>query len=197
VASKGQATPTSEPEAEATPEPPAEAPMELAAAAESVSEVAVCLTAFDDADGNGFQDAGDALRPGVAFTISDGQSVVSNYVTDGESEPFCVVLPGPGSYRITRSIQPNEILTTAGDRAVSLSEGSTLNLEFGSTMGEETVAMVSEDSGQAVASQSQPAADEGDTLLTVVVIAAVVVALLLLVALVAIILTNRRAKKAA
>lgn len=197
------------PEAEATPEAPAEAaeasvamisdeaPTGDAEVKMSASDVAVCLMAFDDVDGNGLQDAGEALRPDVAFTISDGQSVVSNYVTDGESEPFCVVLPGAGNYRVTRSIQANEILTTAGDRAVSLSEGSTLNLEFGSTMGEETVAMVVEEDGQAAAeSESQAAADESNTLLTVAVIAAVVVAVLLLVAVLAIIVSNRRANAA-
>jgi hypothetical protein len=193
----------SQPEAEATPEAPAEtpaeAPAEVAEAKVASSDVSVCLKAFDDIDSNGVQDAGDALKAGVAFTISDGQSVVSNYVTDGESEPFCVTLPGPGSYRVARSILPNEILTTAGDRAVSLSEGSSLSLEFGSTMGEETVvAMVSDSTGQAPAeSESQPAAaEEGNTLLTVAVVAAVVVAVLLLVAVIAIIVNNRRANAA-
>ena len=45
-----------------------------------------------------------------------------------------------GSYRVTRSVLPNEVLTTAGDRAVSLSEGSSLNLEFGSYLTDETLA---------------------------------------------------------
>jgi LysM repeat protein len=189
----------SQPEAEATPEATAEPPAEVTDAKVSDSGVAVCLMAFDDVDGNGVQDAGDGLKSDVAFTISDGQSVVSNYVTDGESEPFCVSLPGPGSYRVARSLLPNEVLTTAGDRAVSLSEGSTLDLEFGSTMSDATVAMASnETGGQAAAdTASQPAAaDEGNTLLTVAVIAAVVVAVLLLVAVIAIIVSNRRANAA-
>jgi hypothetical protein len=163
------------------------------------TDVSVCLTAFDDVDGNGVQDAGDALKPDVAFTISDGQSVVSNYVTNGESEPFCVSLPGPGSYRVARSILPNEILTTAGDRAISLSEGSSLDLEFGSTMGDETLAMASNTSAEQAAAVTQDqaaAADDGNTLLTVAVIAAVVVAVLLLVAVIAIVVTNRRANAA-
>lgn len=200
LAAESEAAAESQPEAEAPPEAMAEtAAAEVAEAKVSGSEVAVCLMAFDDVDGNGVQDAGDALKPDVAFTISDGQNVVSNYVSNGESEPFCVTLPGPGSYRVTRSILPNEILTTAGDRAVSLSEGSTLSLEFGSTMGEETLAMVSQETGQAAAEgESQAAADDGgNSLLTVAIIAAVVVAVLLLVAVIAIIVTNRRAKAAA
>jgi LysM repeat protein len=185
------------PETEATPEPTAEAVAEISQEAEATSEVAVCLKAYDDMDGNGVQDAGDTLNPAVAFTISDGQSVVSNYVTDGESEPFCVTLPGPGSYRVTRSVKPNEVLTTPGDRAVSLSEGSTLNLEFGSYMGDQAVAAV-KDAGQETANtaDSQPAAEESNSLLTVAIIAAAVVAVLLLLAIIAIIVNNRRANAA-
>lgn len=196
-AQEAEATPESQPEAAASPEAGAEAPAEESAKV-AESEVAVCLKAYDDINGNGLQDAEDALRPAVAFTISDGESVVSNYVTDGESEPFCVTLPGAGSYRVTRSVKPNEILTTAGDRAISLSEGSTLNLEFGSTMGEETLAMVNSEAevDASAESESQPASDDGNSLLTVAIIVAAVVAVLLLLSLIAIVINNRRAHAA-
>jgi LysM repeat protein len=180
-------------EAESTPAPVAEVAEQETS---SGSDVAVCLKAYDDVNGNGVQDAGDELRPAVAFTISDGQSVVSNYVTDGQSEPFCVTLPAAGSYRVTRSVLPNEVLTTAGDRAVSLSEGSTLSLDFGSYLNEQTLAMVADQGESAATAESEPAADNNDGLLTGAVIAAVVVAVLLLVALLAIVLSNRRANAA-
>jgi LysM repeat protein len=183
------------PEAESTPEPVAEAAEQETV---SGSDVAVCLKAYDDVNANGVQDAEDALRAAVAFTISDGQSVVSNYVTDGQSEPFCITLPAPGSYRVTRSVLPNEVLTTAGDRAVSLSEGSTLSLDFGSYMDEEALAMVTDaDQGEpAATTESEPAEDSSDGLLTAAVIAAIVVGVLLLIAVVVIVLNNRRAKSA-
>ncbi len=161
------------------------------------SEVSVCLKAYDDLNADGVQDADEALRPAVAFTISDGQAVVSNYVTDGESEPFCVEGLSAGSYRVTRSVLPNEVLTTAGDRAVSLSEGSSLNLEFGSYMADETLAMVSNQDESAAksepAAETDPLADNGDGLLTAALIGAAVVGVLLLVAVAAIFLNNRRA----
>jgi pyruvate/2-oxoglutarate dehydrogenase complex dihydrolipoamide acyltransferase (E2) component len=181
------------PEAESAPEPDAPAADQQSS---SGTDVAVCLKAYDDVNGNGVQDAGDALRPAVAFTISDGQSVVSNYVTDGQSEPFCVTLPSAGSYRVARSVLPNEVLTTAGDRAVSLSEGSTLSLEFGSYLNEETLAMVTDQSDSAPSTESEPASDNGDGLFTAALIAAAVVAVLLLLAVLAIVVNNRRAKAA-
>ncbi len=156
--------------------------------------VSICLTAYDDTNQSGVYDAGEELRPDVAFTIFDGQQVVSNYVTDGSSEPFCLEGLAAGSYRITRSSLPNEALTTPGDRAVSLTEGSSLELEFGSFLDEETLALASEE-GQA--QESSPSEDQtadgmDEDTLTAVVIGAVVLALLLLVAVIAVIIVGRR-----
>ncbi len=193
-----EATAESQPEAESVPQPTSdvEAKAEQPAESSSDSDVAVCLKAYDDENNNGVHDGGEALRPAVAFTISDGESVVSNYVSDGQAEPFCVTLPGAGSYRITRSVQPDEVLTTAGDRAVSLSEGSTLSLDFGSYVSEETLAMVNNQEEPATPSEpeSEPAPEEeGAELLTGAIIAAAVVGVLLIIGVLAIVLNNRRA----
>jgi hypothetical protein len=161
---------------------------------EQIVGVSICLTAYDDTNQSGVYDAGEELRPDVAFTIFDGQQVVSNYVTDGSSEPFCLEGLAAGSYRITRSSLPNEALTTPGDRAVSLTEGSSLELEFGSFLDEETLALASEE-GQA--QESSPSEDQtadgmDEDTLSAVVIGAVVLALLLLVAVIAVIIVGRR-----
>ena len=188
-------------EAEAAPadDGQAAAVEQAVATGQDASTVSVCLTAYDDVSADGVQDAGEALRPAVAFTISDGQAVVSNYVTDGQSEPFCVDGLKAGSYRVTRSVLPNEVLTTAGDRAVSLSEGSSLNLEFGSYLTDETLTMINDQGESAVPAESEPVAesdpeaDGSDGLLTAAVIGAAIVGVLLLLAVAAIIRNNRRA----
>jgi hypothetical protein len=153
----------------------------------------ICLEAYDDANKNGINDMGEALRPAVAFTISDGQSVVSNYVTDGDSEPFCIKGLPEGSYRVTRSGRPEEIMTTPGDRAVSVADASTLHLSFGSYMSDDAVAFASGQGGIATANSENMAdpAEEADGM-GGLIIGAVVVALLLLVAVVVVILTSRR-----
>ncbi len=182
-----EATPESEPTRTPTPE----------ATEEEVEEevgVSICLTAYDDANQNGVLDAGEELREAVAFTISDGQTVVSNYVTDGISEPFCITGLVAGSYRVARSNLTNEVLTTPGDRAVSLTEGGSLDLQFGSYLSEETLAMVAAEgeSTPTPAEKTEAASAEGDNTLTAVVIAAVVVAVLLLVAVLVMLLLGRR-----
>ena len=105
---------------------------------------AVCLSAFDDVDRDGIQDPGEPLRAGVAFTVYNTQSVVANYITDGFSEPKCLGGLVPGEYRVTRSIAPGEILTTAGDWSLNLTEGEDLNQAFGSVLGEGILAGATE-----------------------------------------------------
>ena len=153
----------------------------------------ICLEAYDDTNQNGIHDRGEALRSAVAFTISDGQSVVSNYVTDGDSEPFCIKGLPEGSYRVTRSGRPEEIMTTPGDRAVSIADASTLHLSFGSYMSDDAVAFSSGQGGIATANSDNMAepAEQTDGM-GGLIIGAVVVALLLLVAVVVVILTSRK-----
>lgn len=98
------------------------------------AEASICLVAFDDLDRDGVRDQDEPLRAGVAFTVYNVQAVVANHISD-LAETNCLNLP-PGEYRVTRSVLSNEVLTTAGDWALSLSPGSELHQEFGSFIGE-------------------------------------------------------------
>jgi hypothetical protein len=93
---------------------------------------ALCIIAYDDANRDGQLDAVEASRANVAFTIYNEQEVVSNYVTDGINEPHCLEDLSPGEYHVTRSKTQLETLTTEGDWALTLTEGSVLHLAFGS-----------------------------------------------------------------
>ncbi|MBP6469566.1 MAG: LysM peptidoglycan-binding domain-containing protein [Chloroflexi bacterium] len=123
--------PTDTPEPTATPTlgppTPTRTPLPL-------PETAVCLSAFDDLNRDGAQEAGEPLRGAVAFTIFTEQAVVANYITNGLSEPHCLTLE-PGTYRITRSIGRGETLTNDGDVAVLLLLGNVIDLTFGSYTG--------------------------------------------------------------
>lgn len=160
-------------------------PEDLAVVDVANTDVSICLTAFDDNNENGILDGGESLRQAVAFTISDGRAVVSNYVTDGVNEPFCIIGLNPGTYRVSRSGLPNEIMTTPGDQAVSLDRGTTMSLHFGSYLGaqsltEEEAAPV-EDTNSGDVFSNNP-----------IVMTALIAAFLLLIAIVVIILVGRR-----
>ena len=99
----------------------------------------VCLTAFDDQNRNGMQDVGEGLKTAVAFTIFNDELVVANYVTDGVSEPYCLENMVEGEYHITRSVGPDEVLTTPGDRGILVRLGAMTELSFGSVSANEAV----------------------------------------------------------
>ena len=107
-----------------TPLPPTATPL----------QTAVCLSAFQDVNGNGRQDNDEGLQPAVAFTVYTDDAVVGNYVTDGLSEPHCIQVD-PGNYQITRSRAADETLTTSGNQAISLNQGDVMYLTFGGQTG--------------------------------------------------------------
>lgn len=113
------------------PPPPTETPLVL--------RTAICMTAFDDTDRDGKLDETESLLAGVAFTLFNDQIVVANYISDGISEPYCLEELEAGTYHITRSIAPNEVLTTRGDWAMTLTEGNELNLAFGSYQQDDSI----------------------------------------------------------
>jgi hypothetical protein len=192
-----------EPEPTATPEAVADTTnqeAETAAAAEEEARAAaasICLSAFRDENQNGARDEGEPLRSAVAFTISDVEKVVSNYVTDGASEPFCITGLAPGNYQITRSIASGEVVTNESAQTVSLETGQSKTLEFGSYQDGNAVASLELGSGAAasnnLAGSTVPAEDGDGGGMSGIFIAAVVIAILLLVGVLVIILTARKA----
>jgi LysM repeat protein len=196
--SSGQA---SEEDSEPTPTPPP-IPTQTGPtlAEQDVTGGKICLSAFDDADQDTVHDEIEPLRSAVAITISDGEQVVSNYITDGESEPFCISGLKAGSYRVTRSSLSNEALTTPGDYAVALSEDIAIDIEFGSYLSENVLVSSSStgettthNEGESNASGTGTFVDEPDDTLSGLIIVGIVVAVLLFAGIIILVLSKRSA----
>lgn len=121
-------TPVSPEEVEPTPTRPPPTPRPT----RRPPQATICLSAFADLDRDGVHDPGEPLRAAVAFTVYNSEAVVGNYITDGQNEPHCFPPLPPGNYRVTRSVLPDEVLTTAGDWALQLGDENTLMQAFGS-----------------------------------------------------------------
>ena len=187
------ATPEPEPTATAIPEPTA-----------TPAGAQLCLKAFDDTNQNATHDGGEALRSNVAFTVLSGDNVISNYISDGKTETYCIRGLAPGAYRITRSKLDNETLTTGGEVAVSLTEGAVVDALFGSYIEADTQEEVAAVSGDVPLSNvpAEPIPTDGTMAeapaapanpMNGILIAVAVAALLLLVAIL-VILLSRKAK---
>lgn len=117
--------------------PAAEEAEPAAVAEEAISEPEetkggiICVTAFDDQNGDGLREDGESLLAGITIAISNGQEVMGEYLTDGASEPYCFSGLMPGSYQVTQKKIGGWVSTTLSAWGVSLHEGDTTNLEFG------------------------------------------------------------------
>jgi len=123
--------PTTDPNAQPTSAQPTaaiEQPTEVPA-----GQASICVTLYNDANGNGVLDAGEGLVAGGGFSLLDmtNSNTVAAYTTDGASEPHCFDNLPSGNYRITSTAPEGFKATTRSDWDLTLAAGSTANLEFG------------------------------------------------------------------
>ncbi|HEX2040322.1 MAG TPA: SdrD B-like domain-containing protein, partial [Acidimicrobiales bacterium] len=89
-------------------------------------------TVFDDSDGDGTRDAGDAGVPGRTVQLLDGNgAVVASTTTDGSGR-YSFTVQQVGTYRVQQVVPAGALQTTASPAAVTTSEpGSTFAADFG------------------------------------------------------------------
>ncbi len=97
---------------------------------------AICVTAFDDANLNHWQDADEKPLAGLALALSkDGQAGTINQLTTTADKPSCFNDVAPGSYAVSATAPTNYGLTTAGQLVVEVKPGAQLTLTFGAAQG--------------------------------------------------------------
>ena len=129
--------PSEAPTATPLPEPPTPAPdtesAGEAAPAEAPAGASICVLAFHDRNGDTVRDPEkEELLPNVEFTVANASGVVSNYVTDGVSEPYCFTALAPGPYRVIEQSPAGYIPTGLPEQNVALAQGTSFDFQFGS-----------------------------------------------------------------
>lgn len=155
----------------------------------------VCVSAFNDGNSNGVRDAGsEGLLADAVFTLSRASNNVASYVTDGINEPYCFENLEADTYQVTFSQPPEYVVTTSDNWAVAVSNGASIQVEFGARQGATAVAAVDNqapDSGQAEAPAEAPANDDGGFLSNIGLIVIAVAVLLVVLAGVGVFLLRR------
>ena len=67
---------------------------------------------------------------GVNFTVAAGDRIVQRAVSTGP-EPICFELE-PGNYQVVQEVPPTLEMTTGATAGITLAEGQTVRVEFGS-----------------------------------------------------------------
>lgn len=122
------ATPTSEFTPTNTPEPtvaPTNTP-------EPPKGGKVCLNAFADENGNGFHDTTEGYMGRVTLTLAQNNTILGTALSGGTDAPVCFEEIPAGEYEVAQIIPAGLETTTAPSTNVTVQEGSTVGVEFGS-----------------------------------------------------------------
>ncbi len=122
----------------------------------------ICVNAFHDENSNGERDGNEGYMAGVILSVSGDGGFAEETVSEGSATPYCLDSLQPGAYQVAQEVPNRVVLTTADNAMVSLTEGKTVAVEFGSRLdinssGSDTGV----DTGDGENS-SEPAAQEGE-----------------------------------
>ena len=95
----------------------------------------ICVTKFEDQNGNGVQDPGEPGLAGWQIEVTDvsGNPIPgSPFITDAAGT-VCFGVPAPGTYTITEQVQTGWTPTTPNPQTVNVSPSQTVYLSFGNT----------------------------------------------------------------
>jgi len=103
-----------------TPEPPAGA--------------TICVNSFADDNANGQFDTNEGYMGSVAFRVASGSQVIGQAVSSGTSEAVCFEGLDAGVYQIEQVVPGPLEMTTAANTTVTVAEGQTAGVQFGSRL---------------------------------------------------------------
>jgi LysM repeat protein len=141
----------------------------------------LCLSAFDDVNGNGVRDGNESGLAGVTFAVSSGGGQVTRYSTDAAGKPYCLTTLPPGAYSVQVTLPPGYV--AASEKVdISLTLGQRVDLAIAARRGEKATP---------TAQAKPPSAAPSRASTTLIVVVAVVVVLLVLT-IVALVVVRRR-----
>ena len=122
-------TATATPEATNTPVPPT-----ATATATTPPGGIICLNAFADTDSDGVHDPTEGFMANVTFTVVQAGTVVGTGVSRGSDSAVCFDSLPAGSYQVAQAVPAGLIMTTANTTNLTVENGRTIGVEFGSRL---------------------------------------------------------------
>ncbi|NCF64629.1 MAG: hypothetical protein GWP61_01560 [Chloroflexi bacterium] len=143
---------------------PEESGTEEVGAAPSESGGTICVNAFHDENANGIIDPSEGYMAGVTLFVADEEVVVGQAVSEGSDAPQCFGGLESGSYEVSQQVSDRLEMTTAENAMVALSDGKSLQVEFGSRLQQEDTGSPSEEGSnesEGANAQSGEGAEDG------------------------------------
>lgn len=92
------------------------------------SKAEICVTKFNDLDGDGVRDLSEPGLPNWTFTVTPPPPAT---ITTGPQGSFCFGVPAPGMYTVTEQVQSGWTATTPTTQTATASTSQLVNLSFG------------------------------------------------------------------
>jgi hypothetical protein len=108
----------------------------------------LCVSAFNDLNGDGVRAKNEGLTEGAIFYVTDEQDqLVVTYLTNGQSEPHCFTRLIPGRFDILIDPAAGTLATSDRRWSISLAPGDTINVNFGSRSSSQAAASAPSSAG--------------------------------------------------
>jgi uncharacterized repeat protein (TIGR01451 family) len=93
----------------------------------------ICVTKFEDLDGDGVQDPNEPLLPNWVFNVTDPSNnpVGTITTTPPGTPPACLTVAAPATLTVTEQVQSGWTPTTPNPQTVTVQPGQTVNVTFG------------------------------------------------------------------
>jgi hypothetical protein len=91
----------------------------------------ICVTAFDDPDGDGQRNVDDRALAGAFFQLSDANGPKDVYMTDGLHEPYCFAHLQSGDYQLEMEPPSGYVESTPKSAKISLRSDTLADVFFG------------------------------------------------------------------
>lgn len=91
----------------------------------------ICVTAFDDPDGDGQRGADEKALAGAVFQLSDATGPKDVYMTDGVHEPYCFTRLQSGDYQLAMEPPSGYVESTPRSAKISLRSDTRADVFFG------------------------------------------------------------------
>lgn len=101
----------------------------------AATSATLCVTMFDDANQNRIQEDGEAALAGGEISVRSEGNELSDYTTDGASEPHCIEDLAPGTYVAVATAPNGYGLTTPNQFRIDANPGATIHVAFGAAEG--------------------------------------------------------------
>lgn len=95
------------------------------------SNASICLSAYEDRNGDEVREADEPLIANIQFKVSDSNQNSAAYITDGRNEPYCFRSLVDGVYTIQTPGLSNLKSTAPHQWVVQISKGTLFEIRYG------------------------------------------------------------------